>query len=161
MRQARTLQALGPVCLAVLVRAQADCPNKVLTRAAAAVPQHTPLAFASLATRGLAPSRPASDSTVLTISATGRRQGVGALVFDCNKRQYLDGGKLKMDVSRGFSLVVMVSMAPSSPSALSARDVLFSFWDADMVVHFDLSQTGTATRSPSGLSKRNSRTTAS
>jgi len=135
-RRARTLQALGLVCLAALVRGQAVCPNKVLTRAAAAAPQHTPAAIASLATRGLASSRPASDSTVPAISATGGRQGVGAFEFDRSKRQYLDGGGLKMDVSRGFTLVAMVSLAPPSPSASSARDVLFEFFDADLVASF-------------------------
>jgi len=141
MRPPRTVLAL--VCLAVLVRppaatqGQAECPGNVLTRAAAAVPHHTPPAFASLATRALAPSRLASNSTMPTIGARSGPGNIPALVFDRSKQQYLDGGALSMDASRGFTVLAVASFTLLPPTAQVVQDVLFSFASADGTTSFD------------------------
>jgi len=142
MRETRTVQALGVMWLALLVQppaaaeAQEACLDIMLTRAAAAVPDLTPPAFVSLVTRGLASSRLASDATMPTISETGGPVFGPALVFDCSKRQYLDGGALRMDASRGFSVVALAFFELLASTTGIVRDVLFSFLSADMCTFF-------------------------
>jgi len=144
MRESRSAKAFGLVwltlcmwpCHALLLDTYVSCPDTKLQRAAAAIPQHTPAVFASLATRGRTPSRSAGVSTMPTIDATGGPGGLGTLKFDRSKRQYLDGGGLTLDVSTGFTLMALVSFAPLDYTQANLQDLLFSFRSADSSASF-------------------------